>query len=105
MPAIKAIASYFNNTKSYTDDKFNSNSEFKRLEKKDPKNSGGVGLGIAKKADSVLGIRNLDIASDLWERLRDLPGDLKPLHEHLMGRIEALYLPWVSKALQVTRAI
>jgi hypothetical protein len=42
--------------------------------------------------------------SDLWERLRLLPRELKPLYVRLLELVEPMYLPWVSKAFQILRA-
>jgi len=53
---------------------------------------------------SVLdGLRNRNSIPDLLACLRDLPKEIKPLYEHLIDRIEPIYLEWASKALQTVQ--
>lgn len=49
------------------------------------------------------GLRNQDEISDLWERLRLLLEEMEPLYNRLLQLVEPVYLPWVSRALQLVR--
>ena len=99
----------------YVTDKFHRNRAFKRLEAEDTTSASALIHEIVDKADGVFlwvrivvnslldGIRNLDAMPDLWMRLRLLPRELEPLYQHLMGRIEPVYLVWASKTFQLLR--
>jgi hypothetical protein len=55
-------------------------------------------------SDLLRGLRNLDSISELQQRLDALPRDLEFLCDHLIKRIEPVYLPCVSKVFQINRA-
>jgi hypothetical protein len=100
----------------HVSDKFERNNEYRQLAHREPDMARNLVHEVIYKADGVFlwvklvvssllnGIRNRDEMSDLWERLRLLPGELKPLYVRLLELIEPIYLPWVSKAFQIIRA-
>jgi hypothetical protein len=100
----------------YVGDRLVGNDAFQRLASRDPVHAENLKLEIVDKAEGVFlwvklvvqsllnGIRNRDSLSDLWDRLRLLPRELKPLYDRLLDLIEPIYLHWVSKAFQILRA-
>ncbi|PMD21752.1 hypothetical protein NA56DRAFT_748726 [Hyaloscypha hepaticicola] len=99
----------------YVMGELNHHGAFQRLSSENPEAAPAFTREILEKADGVFlwvnlvvrsllsGIRNRDGLEDLWERLRAMPKELEPLYSHLLGSIEPLYLPWVSKTLQILR--
>lgn len=99
----------------YVMGELNHHGAFQRLSSENPEAAPAFTREILEKADGVFlwvnivvrsllsGIRNRDGLEDLWERLRAMPKELEPLYSYLLGSIEPLYLPWVSKTLQILR--
>ena len=97
----------------YVNERLHANPAFQRLAEEEPENTVDLIQELVQKADGVFlwvrivvrsllsGMRNLDDMSDLWTRLRLLPKELEPLYEHLMGRIEPMYLEWASKVFRI----
>ncbi|KAH8773149.1 hypothetical protein F5882DRAFT_172327 [Hyaloscypha sp. PMI_1271] len=95
--------------------KLSHNVAFLKLLTEEPEAAPALTQEIVEKADGVFlwvnivvrsllgGIRNRDELSDLWARLRSMPRELEPLYSYLLGLIEPIYLPWVSKTLQILR--
>jgi hypothetical protein len=105
----------FKDIERYVMGKLSHNVAFLKLSTEEPEAAPALTQEIVEKADGVFlwvnivvrsllgGIRNRDELSDLWARLRSMPRELEPLYSHLLGLIEPLYLPWVSKTLQILR--
>jgi hypothetical protein len=105
----------FKDIERYVMGKLSHNDAFLKLSTEEPEAAPVLTQEIVEKADGVFlwvnivvrsllgGIRNRDELSDLWARLRSMPRELEPLYSHLLGLIELLYLPWVSKTLQILR--
>lgn len=103
----------FKDIERYVMGKLSHNDAFLKLSTEEPEAAPALTQEIVEKADGVFlwvnivvrsllgGIRNRDELSDLWARLRSMPRELEPLYSHLLGLIEPLYLPWVSKTLQI----
>jgi hypothetical protein len=99
----------------YVMGELNHHGAFQRLSSEKPEAAPAITREILEKADGVFlwvdivvrsllsGIRNRDGLEDLWGRLRAMPKELEPLYNHLLESIEPLYLPWVSKTLQILR--
>ena len=108
----------YQDIQKYVSDKLGGSDAFQRLSSRDPVHANiakDLKLEIVEKAEGVFlwvklvvqsllnGIRNRDNLSHLWNRLRLLPRELKPLYNRLLDLIEPIYLPWVSKAFQILR--
>jgi hypothetical protein len=105
----------FKDIERYVMGKLSHNVAFLKLSTEEPEAAPALTQEIVEKADGVFlwvnivvrsllgGIRNRDELLDLWARLRSMPRELEPLYSHLLGLIEPLYLPWVSKTLQILR--
>ncbi|KFY47630.1 hypothetical protein V495_01894 [Pseudogymnoascus sp. VKM F-4514 (FW-929)] len=99
----------------YVNERLYENPAFQRLAEEEPEEMSELIRELVQKADGVFlwvrivvksllsGIRNLDEMSDLWRRLRLLPKELEPLYEHLMGRIEPIYMEWASKVFRIVQ--
>ncbi|TVY82832.1 hypothetical protein LSUE1_G004720 [Lachnellula suecica] len=102
--------------KHYIIDRFEGNTAFQRLSRKDAKTATDLAREIVNKADGVFiwvyivvrdllnAVRNRDSIPDLWKRLSSLPRDIEPLYAHMRSRIEPIYFPWNSKLFQLVRA-
>jgi hypothetical protein len=99
--------------KHYVSDNMTRNNAFRRLEEEEPAEAQALIQEIVEKAKGVfvwvklvvqsllIGLRNQDEISDLWERLRLLPEEMEPLYSRLLQLVEPIYLPWFSRALQL----
>ncbi|KAE9364418.1 hypothetical protein N431DRAFT_421379 [Stipitochalara longipes BDJ] len=115
-PMLRLQNLTYRDIEHYVNNKLEQNDAYQRLAHREPDIAQALVHEIVHKADGVFlwvklvvssllnGIRNRDEMSDLWERLRLLPRELKPLYIRLLELVEPLYLPWVSKAFQILRA-
>jgi hypothetical protein len=115
-PMLRLQNLTYRDIEHYVNDKLEQNDAYIRLADREPDIAHDLVHEIVQKADGVFlwvklvvssllnGIRNRDEMSDLWERLRLLPRELKPLYVRLLELVEPMYLPWVSKAFQILRA-
>jgi len=113
-PNLKLQNLIYRDIEKYIHDKFYQNNAFQKLISRDSAAARGLLAEIVEKADGVFlwvklvvrtllnGLRNRDDLSDLWEQLRRLPRELKPLYNHLFGLIEP-YERWASQAIQILR--
>lgn len=100
----------------YVSDKFRRNTAFQRLMAREPDLAPALIKEIAHCADGVFlwvrlvvkslldGIRNRDAMPDLLRRLRQIPRELEPLYQHLLGLIDPIYMEWASAAFEIVRA-
>jgi hypothetical protein len=104
----------YRDIEQYIHNKFYSNSTFLKLATKVSVAAPELLNEIIEKADSIFlwvelvvrslvqGLRNRDDITDLSERLRRLPRELKPLYSRLLSLIEP-YEQWASQAIQIVR--
>jgi len=113
-PNLKLQNLIYRDIEKYVHDKFYKNSAFLKLVSREPAAARALLAEIVEKAEGVFlwvklvvrtllnGLRNRDDLSDLWEQLRRLPRELKPLYNHFFGLIEP-YERWASQAIQILR--
>jgi hypothetical protein len=105
----------FSDIRLFVSERFSQNESFQRLADREPEYSSTFIKETVEKADGVFiwvqivvrsllnGIRNRDSVHELLIRLRELPKEIEPLYQHLLSRIEPIYLPWASRAVQLLR--
>ncbi|KIN07657.1 hypothetical protein OIDMADRAFT_109094, partial [Oidiodendron maius Zn] len=94
----------------YVRDKLDANPKMQQLVKMDPSQSLTFSRTIVSKANGVFlwvklvvasllnGLRNRDEICDLQRRLEVIPSELDNLYNHMLGRIEPVY---IQKAIQI----
>jgi len=116
-PTLQLQDLTYGDIKHYVTDKMRRNNAFRRLEEEEPQAAPALIQEIVERAKGVFiwvklvvqsllnGLRNQDEISDLWERLKLLPEEMEPLYNRLLQLVERVYLPWVSRALQLVRNV
>lgn len=103
--------------KRFVSESLHENEQFQLLTAEEPQNSLALIAETVGKADGVFlwvklvvrslltGILNRDSIQELFLRLRSTPPEIEPLYEHLIRRIEPMYLQWTSKAFRIVQSM
>ncbi|KAE9381924.1 hypothetical protein N431DRAFT_539452 [Stipitochalara longipes BDJ] len=99
-PTLRLQDLNFGDIKQYVEDKLSTKLSLEIIEKAD-----GVFLWVRLVVHSLLrGLRNSDHVVDLQRRLRLLPPSLEDLFNHILGRLEPVYLKQSSRIFQIFAA-
>jgi hypothetical protein len=115
-PTLRLQDLTFNDIKQYVGDELGANDQMQELLQSEPVEAPRLVLEIIDKADGVFlwvklvvlsllrGLRNSDHIFDLQKRLRLLPPSLEGLFDHILDRLEPVYLQQSSRIFQIFSA-
>jgi hypothetical protein len=116
-PGLRLQDLTYEDIQFYVRDNLQTNQKMQKLNKSNPSGAALLIKGIVMKANGVFlwvrlatrsllaGLRNQDSIADLQNRLDELPSDLNLLYDHIIARINPLYIEQASRIFQIYDAI